>query len=530
MLFPAEATPLDQPDSLYAAPVAEPRRRSPWLLAFRLLLVLLLMGAAGLAGVALALLGQFSGETNLGQLLTSRLPQTVQAIQDPRQFFPGRHRLTVLCMGLDRNIIISRDPRINGMPSTKNARTDVMMVVSLDLESGTVGIVSIPRDTRVRLPGRESYSKINEAHSRGGIPYTIRAVEEFLNVPIDYHVVIKQEAIEEVVNALGGLRLDVEKDMDYDDNWGQLHIHLRAGEQVLDGQQVVGYMRFRHDREGDFGRIRRQQQVIHSLAEAVKSPSVLLKASQLIEAVRKNVQTDLTPEQQLALAHLFHRLETGNITTVSLPVAGTPSIGGIDYVEVDERKKSAVVEWILGGNPDAMNRLLTVELKNQSGSPELYQQVARYLAASGFNVRRAGRAPGEPLAASRVVQRTRMRGSGRQLLRTLGLTGMVETSSEPGYDLTLYVGRDLLERDLTVYLPESLPEPVRGPDPAFPEPVLRERGSPGGEGARVRVRSLDVLAPQQADPPGDEPSGEEPPAGEEREPPPGDEPRDGGGQ
>jgi polyisoprenyl-teichoic acid--peptidoglycan teichoic acid transferase len=436
------------------------------------LLVLVMM--MGTAGAALYLHSKFIGG-GLRSIL--RLPETLAAMRDPGKYFPGQRRITVLCLGLDRNIFKSRDPKLNGMPYTKGARSDVMMVASLDLETRQVSILSIPRDTRVRLPSQRGYAKINQAHADGGIPGTREAVEQFLGVPLDYHVVIKQEAIQAVVDALGGLRLKVEKDMDYDDNWGQLHVHLKAGEQVLNGEQVVGYMRFRHDDEGDFGRIRRQQQVIQTLSQEVKKPAVLFKAAGVIDAIQKNVFTDLTKEQQIALSHLFNKVEAGNLQTVSLPIADTATIGGISYVIPDDDKKEAVVDWIVRGNQDAMNRLIHVQLKNASGSPESYQHAYRYLRYCGFEVTRAGRASGGPIETTRVVQRTNLRGSGRRLLDVLGLRGSVEKLEDEGPDVTLYVGRDLVDNPILADA-DSLPEPPDSPTPRVRHSSTERRHRP----------------------------------------------------
>src|SRR5262249_55164366 len=84
---------------------------------------------------------------------------------NPEKSSPGAHRITLLCMGLDRNWTR------NNMPYTRNARTDTLMVASLDLDRRAVSVLSIPRDTRVTLPGTGILSKINDAHARGGIPY-----------------------------------------------------------------------------------------------------------------------------------------------------------------------------------------------------------------------------------------------------------------------------------------------------------------------------------------------------------------------
>jgi len=458
--------------------------------------VVVFLVACASGGAALGLLGKFYGTTRLDKILGT----TALVLRDPRKSFPGQDRITVLCLGLDRNIYRgkSRKDPLNGMPYTKGARSDVMMIASLDLASRTVSVMSIPRDTRAMLPGRRSYSKINEAHARGGIPTTRQAVEEFLGIKLDYHVVIKQEAIQEVVKALGGIDLDVPMDMDYDDNWGQLHIHLKKGpNQRLDGQQVVGFMRYRHgDPEGDLGRIKRQQQVIQVLSHRVKEPRVLMKAGPLIEAIRTYVQTDLTPEQQIALAHLFHKVDTANIQTASLPVMSTDTIDGISYVIPDDYKKEAMVNWLLNGDREAMNRLITVRLKNASGDRQLYDKVYDCLRHYGFDVVSGGRADGEP-TATRAVQHTNLRGAARRVLEVFGLTGDVVKDEGPSYDVTLYVGQDL-ESNSVVASSELWPEtPQRPARSSYRRDTARSRRR--GDSVLVRVRAAEGPSDEQAE-------------------------------
>lgn len=459
-----------------------------WRRVLKALGIFLLVLFCGTAGAAIYINGKAMGVDSPNPMVwIDAANKSRQVLLDPRKYFPGQDQITVLCLGLDRNIYRSRDPKLNGMPYTKGARSDVMMVARLDLVRGTASILSIPRDTRVLLPGKRYHAKINQAHADGGIPYTRQAVEEFLGISIDHHVVIKQEAIEKIVDALGGVKLKVAKDMDYDDNWGQLHVHLKEGEQVLKGTDVVGYMRFRHDAEGDLGRIRRQQQVIQVLSEEVKDPSVLLKAAGLIDAVDRYITTSFTKEQRLALAHLFHKIQPANIQTVSLPIDGTDMIDGISYVIPDEFGKEAAVDWIINGNPDAMNRLVKVELRNASGDRTLYNQVYDCLRHYGFEVVRGGRESGDPQPTTRAVQLSNMRGAARRVLEVLGIRADVakEDGDPWGPDVTLYVGQDLATNDI-VSTPEYWPEaPVR------PTRRRQARRSRSRDRSLVRVRAVE---------------------------------------
>src|SRR5262249_40173978 len=260
---------------------------------------------------------------------------------DPQSLFPDRDRLNILCLGLDRNWTKE------GLPYTKTVRSDTMMVASLDLRKRSVAILSIPRDSRVHVPDH-GLRKINEARMLGGIDLAIDTVREFLEIPIDYYIRVKLGAVERVVDALGGVQVHVEKDMKYDDNWGQLHIDLKEGEQHLTGKQVEGYMRFRHDAEGDFGRMRRQQQVLRAIPQQLKSPSTLLHLDEWIDLFNRNVDTNLSRAELMGLGRMFYGTQLSDIVTETLP-ARSIMIDEISYLEVYEKPKKELVDWLLRG-------------------------------------------------------------------------------------------------------------------------------------------------------------------------------------
>lgn len=416
--------------------------RPAWVRALRVFLFgLFLIGAVGF-GAVFYLTHKFTGGplrpvqtvANIGSLMSAGL--------DPAKKFPGRERINLLCMGLDRNW--TRD----NMPYTKNARTDTMMLASLDLATKSVAVLSIPRDTWVRLPGMRGHTKINSAHERGGIPYTIKTVEEFLGTHVDYYVVIKQEAIQGAIDKLGGLQVKVDKQMDYDDNWGHLHVHLKPGEQNLSGEQVVGYMRFRKDAEGDFGRIRRQQQVVQLLSQRMKEPSVIFSLGELFDVLNEYVKTNLSREQILALGAMFHHVEPQNLLTASVPCSPGPR-GDIAYLVPDDAKKELLVKWLIDGDEEAANQLTTVEVVNRSGSRRLGQETVTWLKDLGFKVRVSSpRGETKPLAQTELVDHGTLPRSARRVLAALGIPGKVEKDPDAkrrigGPDVTLTVGRNV---------------------------------------------------------------------------------------
>ncbi len=359
--------------------------------------------------------------------------QLIQAAFHPEQLFPGQTRLNILCLGLDR------DWNDRDLPSSKRSRTDTMIVASLDLAAQRVTALSIPRDTRVEIP-RHGVRKINDAYPCGGIDGTLATVNRFLDVPMDYYVLVKLGAVQRFVDAIGGITVDVEKEMDYDDDWGQLHVHLKQGSRHLNGAQVEGYMRFRHDREGDFGRMRRQQQTVKAMLAALQTPAVALRLPRLIDAFSQSVETNLTRDQILALARMFHQVRPEEVVSDVIP-GWNRMEDGIAYVEPDTRREKRLVDWLLRGDETAANPLTTVRVLNGCRSRKVTREVVRQLEAQQFDVSYGGRAK-EETPVTRVEGSGRHPDAGRRVLAALrGGTFHWEPGSEKPV-VTVIVGQD----------------------------------------------------------------------------------------
>lgn len=266
------------------------------LIAVSFFLVVLAVGVllAGFAWLERLSANESASSLLLGKQMTRLWQEAPGAVA-----FKGRQRLNILCLGIDYNYTDQ------GILYTKNARSDTMFILSVDAAAQTMGVLSIPRDTWVFIPSAEAYEKINAAYSYGGSQEARATVSQFLGLQIDYEVLVKVKGAGELVDAVGGLEVDVEKDMDYDDSWGNLHIHLKKGRQVLHGKDAVGYCRFRMDEEGDRGRIRRQQQAMEALMHRLSHPAIVARLPAIVETVRANVETDMTFAEMLDLARLY---------------------------------------------------------------------------------------------------------------------------------------------------------------------------------------------------------------------------------
>lgn len=226
--------------------------------------------------------------------------------------FDGEQGIKVLLIGLDHVPKTKKDPGII-------RRNDSTMIASTDFNSKQIRVASIPRDGWVQhwqngknrgydklghtyAYGQQQNLRNKEDSQQGGINRATETVEQMLDIEIDHYVVIEFEGFIKLIDAMGGLDVDVEKNMDWEDRAGNLYIHLKKGEQHLSGEQVMQYARFRHDAMSDKGRMQRQQKVIKLMLAKLKTREMLPKLPELANILHECVQTSLSADQLLALA------------------------------------------------------------------------------------------------------------------------------------------------------------------------------------------------------------------------------------
>lgn len=212
---------------------------------------------------------------------------------------PLSSRINVLLLGKDDGD--SED--MNNPDAPK--RTDSMMVVSFDPEKKQIAIVGLPRDTRVTIPGRRGHDKINAAYAYGGTKRAVRTVEQLLQIPINYYMVVDWQGFIKVIDMLGGVDLYVDNNMDYEDPYANLKIHLKKGYQHLDGEKAGQYVRFRHDELGDIGRVERQQKFMKALAGQFFTFTNMLKLPMIINTGLDYVDTDMNLMTMIRAANCF---------------------------------------------------------------------------------------------------------------------------------------------------------------------------------------------------------------------------------
>ena len=212
-------------------------------------------------------------------------------------------------------MVMGVDPRTDD-----TGRSDTLFLVSLDEEAKRASILSIPRDTRVEME-QGAYEKINHAYAYGGQEYAQQVLERLLGAKIDGYVIVNIRAFEKMIDAVGGVDIDVEKRMYYEDPWdedGGLVIDLYPGEQHLDGKQAMEYVRFR-DEEGDIGRIARQQKFMKALLARVTSPEVVPHLSQIVRELGSIIETDMEIGDMAHFAALLPDIKGNGVESALLP-------------------------------------------------------------------------------------------------------------------------------------------------------------------------------------------------------------------
>jgi len=238
-------------------------------------------------------------------------------------------RLNILILGIDAR------------EGWNTARSDVMMLASIDPQLGKVAVISIPRDTKTDIKGR-GIDKICTANFVGGSEQASAAVEDLLDIEIDSYVEIDFKGFTSIIDNLGGVTVNVPQLMCLPEE----DIDISAGEQTLNGKQALGFVRFRGYPQGDIARTEQQQKFIKVLADEILKVKNILKIPSLIEQSRDYVDTDMDFSDILKIAKWGMNLDENAIITQTLP--------GYYYDKRDEKGQLLQSFWVSTADGDEL--------------------------------------------------------------------------------------------------------------------------------------------------------------------------------
>jgi polyisoprenyl-teichoic acid--peptidoglycan teichoic acid transferase len=279
----------------------DPKERSPFYLGFFWGLAVTLTAAiSAIIGAAIALVNPasnyFAQSLQQGQLPWMRASATQEREETGEALPPSNlsRPINLLVMGIDR--VSGAAPN---SPEAFTGYSDALMLVRVDPNADTLKILSIPRGSRVETADTD-FTTVKEANVRGGPALVSRVVSRMLNdVPIDRYIRVTPDAFRELVNLVGGVEVNVPYSMSYQDMTQNFKIDLQAGWQTLDGEQAEEFVRFKRDRDGDLGRMQRQQVVLKALQKQLYSPAIVPKIPQITRLLRQYVDTNLSLEEML---------------------------------------------------------------------------------------------------------------------------------------------------------------------------------------------------------------------------------------
>ena len=250
----------------------------------------------------------------------------------------GHKRKNILLLGVDASN--------NDDDLWTGTRTDTIILVNIDPRTKSVTGLSIPRDSKVYLPAGHGVQKINAAHAIGGVEMTVKTVEDTLGIKIDRYIMVHDNAVKSIVEALGGVDVYVEKNMHYHDYAGHLHIDLNKGYHHLNPTEAVGYLRFRHDALGDIGRTHRQQWFLRGVLNELKKPETVTKIPDIVSVAKKYIKTNMSLYELSQLAIMTKHLDMDKIEIATLP-GGPNKHGSTSYWILDPEKAQEVVNRLV---------------------------------------------------------------------------------------------------------------------------------------------------------------------------------------
>jgi len=377
----------------------------------------------------------------------------------------GSERITVLILGIDER----------AQWDEPAWRTDTMIVATLDPVTLQAGVLSIPRDLWVEIPGY-THNRINTAHyigdydeyPGGGPALAVETVEHNLGFEIDYYVRVNFQAFIDLVDEIGGIDVNVEETIDdplYPDaNYGYDPLYIEAGERHLDGELALKYARTRHTGNGDFDRARRQQQVVLAILERATQPAVLTrlvsKAPELYTMVESSVSTGFKLDQMVALAGLARKVESDDIHFAVIDENCTENWttpdGSMVLVPIRQcmREKR---DYIFGLEPleapeqdaETPAEEATLSVLNGTLTPGLAQSTADFLTANGFDVANFANADRQDYTTSLLILNRDFPTTADRLVEQLELPNSAIVNGEnptAEYDIVVILGQDYAQR------------------------------------------------------------------------------------
>ena len=270
----------------------------------------------------------------IGFIATGRWLESRGTVTPPGEETPGavtepekESWMNVLLLGIDQR-------------ANEAARSDTIILAFLNTDTKEIKLLSIPRDTYAKIPGR-GYEKLGHANAYGGPMMAVQAVEELLDIEVHRYVELNFDGFIKMIDLLGGIEMEVEQRLYYPEEG----INLYPGLQTLNGYDALGYVRYRKD-TSDLSRIKRQQKFLKEFAEETFQLSTVLKIPALVKEANKSIKTNFTTGEMLSLATSAKSFKVQEMITATLPGEAT-YIEQLSYFVHDKAETKKLIDSFL---------------------------------------------------------------------------------------------------------------------------------------------------------------------------------------
>ena len=329
--------------------------------------------------------------------------------------------------------------------------SDTMLLLRFDPIQEKLSVLSIPRDTQVYLE-RYGTRKINHANLYEGPALTAAAVSDLLGgVTVDRYVRVNVQGIEKLIDALGGVIVNVPKDMKYNDFSQHLYINLKKGKQQLDGDKAVQFLRFRYDAYGDISRVQRQQMLMRSVVEQAMKPATIVKIPKILSVIQSHLDTNLTVKELMALGNFASKTERSDVQMLMLP--GNFSGDGKNEIsywlpnnykiqKIAQQHFDLPVTDTSNWQPRDYSRL-RIAIQNSLEDDTLAQEMLNSLKEAGYHRAYISNSRLDAPTTTRIVAQSGDRNAANIIRATLGIGEvLVESTGVLGSDITIQIGED----------------------------------------------------------------------------------------
>ena len=361
--------------------------------------------------------------------------------------------------------------------------TDTIMVVKYSAKNQSASMLSIPRDTFTGDDEKRARAsdKINSKYINGGAQDTLKEVNELTGLNIRYYLIVDTKALRDLVDAIGGVEFDVPIDMDYDDVTQALHIHIKKGLQLLNGEQAEGVVRFRHNNnytsypvsygDNDLGRMRTQREFLKILLKQLMKPTNITKINNLLKIAQEEVETNIDWNTAKGYVPSLFGFNTNNLVTNALPgeakyangvavfianpiktkeLINTMFLQVVNNTEQNEEttdtytnttKNSTKNEITTSSTTLKLKSSISLQLINATGSKKRFEAAKTQLKAQGYKIQ--GEAQTTPIDKTIIINRKDLNTEDVEAVKSLLGTGKIAVgkTSEKN-SITILIGKD----------------------------------------------------------------------------------------